>query len=44
MDQINFIRDLNGETLSLRAQFRFNWEDYNFRRPNLIFIKLIDWN
>jgi hypothetical protein len=29
MGQINFIRDLNGETLSLRAQFRFNWEDYN---------------
>jgi hypothetical protein len=26
------------------AQFRLNWEDLNFKRPNLIFTKLIDWN
>jgi len=44
MSQINFIRDLIGEQLSLGAQFELNWEDWNFKRPNLIFTKLIDWN
>jgi hypothetical protein len=42
MDQNNFIRGLIGEKLSLRAQFGLNWEDCNFKRPNLIFTKLID--
>jgi len=42
--QINFIRDLINEELSLGAQFELNWEDYNFRRPNLISTKSIDWN
>jgi len=45
MGQINFIKGLIGENLSLRAQFGFNWEDWNFKRLNLIFFtKLIDWN
>jgi hypothetical protein len=39
MNQINFIKDLISEKISLGAQFRFNW---NFRRPNLIFTKSID--
>jgi len=44
MGQINFTRGLIGEKLSLRVQFGLNWEDWNFKRPNLIFTKLIDWN
>jgi hypothetical protein len=28
----------------LGAQFGLNWEDWNFKTPNLIFTKLIDWN
>jgi hypothetical protein len=44
MGQINFIRGLISETLSLGAQFGLNWEDWNFKRPNLIFTKLINWN
>jgi hypothetical protein len=44
MGQINFIRDLIGEKLNLGAQFGFTWEDWNFREPNLIFTKSIDWN
>jgi hypothetical protein len=44
MGQINFIMDLIGETLSLGAQFEFNWEDWNFRGPNIIFTKSIDCN
>jgi hypothetical protein len=44
MSQIIFIRGLIGEKLSLGAQFWLNWEDWNFRRWNLIFIKSIDWN
>jgi hypothetical protein len=39
MGQINFIRGLIGEKLSFRAQFGLNKEDWNFREPNLIFIK-----
>ena len=39
MDQINFIKGLIGETLSLGAQFVFNCEYWNFRRPNIIFAK-----
>jgi len=31
--------DLIGENLSLGAQIEFNWEDWNFREPNLIFTK-----
>jgi hypothetical protein len=31
MGQINFIRDLIGENLSLEAQFGSTWEDWNFR-------------
>jgi hypothetical protein len=42
--QINFIGGLIGEKISFGAQFRLNWEDWNFRRPNLIFTKSIDWN
>jgi hypothetical protein len=34
MGQINFVRDLIGERLSLGAQFGFNREDWNFRGPN----------
>jgi hypothetical protein len=44
MGQNNFIMGLIGDKLSLWAQFEINWEDWNFRRPNLIFIKSIDWN
>jgi len=44
MGQINFIWDLIGKTLSLGSYFGLNWEDWNFKRPNLIFTKLIDWN
>jgi hypothetical protein len=44
MGQINFNRDLISEKLSLRAQFELNWEDWNFRAPNLIFTKSIDSN
>jgi hypothetical protein len=44
MNQINFIRGLIGETLSLGARFGLNEENWNFKRPNLIFTKLIDWN
>ena len=43
MDQINFIRGLIGEKLSLGAQFGFNREDWNFKRLNLIFTKSIGW-
>jgi hypothetical protein len=35
MGQINFIRGLMSENLSLGAQFELNWEDWIFRRPNL---------
>jgi hypothetical protein len=28
----------------LEAQFEFNCDDWNFRKPNLIFTKSIDWN
>jgi hypothetical protein len=41
MGQINFIRRLIGEKLSLRAQFGLNWKNWKFGRPNLIFTKLI---
>jgi len=44
MGKINFIRGLIGEKLSLGAQFDLNWEDENFKRPNLIFTKSIDRN
>jgi hypothetical protein len=44
MAQINFIRGLIGEKLSFGPQFELNWEDLNFKRPNLIFTKLINWN
>jgi hypothetical protein len=44
MSQINSIRGLIGEKLSLGAQFGLNWEDWNFKRLNLIFTKSIDWN
>jgi hypothetical protein len=44
MGKINFIWGLIGEKLSLGAQFGLNWENWNFKRPNLIFIKLIDSN
>jgi hypothetical protein len=44
MSQINFIRGLVGEKLSFEAQFELNWEDWNFKRSNLIFTNLIDWN
>jgi hypothetical protein len=44
MGQINLIRNLIGEKLSLEAQFELNWEDWNFTRPNLIFTKSIDLN
>jgi hypothetical protein len=42
--QINFIKGLIGEKLSLEAQFGLNWEGWNLRRSNLFFTKLIDWN
>jgi hypothetical protein len=44
MSQINFIWDLIGKTLSLGAQFGLNWEDWNFKRLNIVFTKLINWN
>jgi hypothetical protein len=44
MGQINFIRDVIGENLSLGAQFELNCEDWNFRGPNLIFTKSNDSN
>jgi len=44
MVQINFIRNLSGEKLSLRDQFGLNLEDWNFRGPNWIFKKLIGSN
>jgi len=44
MGQINFIRGLISEKLSLGAYFELNWEYWNFKTPNLIFTKLIDWN
>jgi len=44
MSQINFMRGLIGEKLSLRAKFGLNWEYWNFKRINLIFTKSIDWN
>jgi len=42
MGQINFIRELIGEKLSLEAQFELNREHYNFRGPNLIFTMSIN--
>ena len=42
MGQINFIWGLISEKLSLGAEFGLNGEDWNFKRPNLIFTKLID--
>jgi len=42
MGQINFIRGLISEKLSLETKFGLNWEDWNFKRPNLIFTKSID--
>jgi hypothetical protein len=44
MGQINFIGSLIGEKLSLGAKFRLNWEDWNFKRPNLNFTKSISSN
>jgi hypothetical protein len=44
MGQIKFIRDLIGEKLSLGPHFGFNWEDWNFREPNLNFTKSIGSN
>jgi hypothetical protein len=44
MGQINFIMDLIDEKLSFEAQFGLNREDWNFKRPNLILTKSIDWN
>ena len=44
MGQINFIWGLIGELLSLGAYVGLNWEDWNLKRPDLIFTKLIDWN
>jgi hypothetical protein len=35
---------LIGKNLSLRAQLGLKWEDWNFKRPNLIFTKSINWN
>jgi hypothetical protein len=42
MGQINFIRKLIGEKLSLEAQFELNREHYNFRGSNLIFTMSIN--
>jgi hypothetical protein len=36
MGQINFIRNLIGEKLSLEAWLK--WEDWNFRRLDFIFV------
>jgi hypothetical protein len=45
MGQINFIWGLIGkQTLSLGVQFGLNWENWNFKTPNLISTKLVDWN
>jgi hypothetical protein len=44
MSQINFIWGSIGKQLSLEVQFGFNEEDWNFKRQNLIFTNLIDWN
>jgi hypothetical protein len=44
MSQINFIRNLIDEKLSLEAQFGLNWEDWNFKGPNLILTKSTGWN
>jgi len=44
MGQINFIRHVISETLSLGAQFGLNWENWNFRGSNLIFTKSVDSN
>jgi len=44
MGQIKFILGLIGKQLSLGAQFGLNWKDWNFKRLNLIFTKLINWN
>jgi hypothetical protein len=44
MAQIHFIRGLIGKKKSFEPQFGLNWEYLNFRRPNLIFTKLINWN
>jgi hypothetical protein len=44
MSQINWIRSLIGENVSLEAHFKLNWEDWNFRRLNLIFTKSIGSN
>jgi hypothetical protein len=44
MGQINFILGLIGKILNLGTQFGLNWEDLNFKRPNLIFTELIHWN
>jgi hypothetical protein len=44
MGQINFIRNLIDEKLSLETQFGLNREYWNFKGPNLILTKLIDWN
>jgi len=41
MGQINFIRGLIGEKISLGAQYRPNWEDWNFKQKNCI--KLNMW-
>jgi hypothetical protein len=44
MGQINFIKELIREKISLESQFELNWEDWSFKGPNLIFTKSIDWN
>jgi hypothetical protein len=44
MGQINFVRDLISENLSLEGEFELNWEDWNFTWPNLIFSNSIGWN
>jgi hypothetical protein len=44
MDQVNFIKGLIDEILSLGAQFGLNWEDWNFRISKLICTKLIASN
>jgi hypothetical protein len=44
MGRINFVRDLIGEKLRLKAYFGLNWEDWNFKRSNLNFTKSIGSN
>ena len=44
MGQINFIKELIREKISLESQFELNWEDWSFKGQNLIFTKSIDWN